>query len=77
MNIQEAIDQPRFHHQWQPDKLYLERGLSPDTIALLRQRGHNVEENTWGVGLVEAILVDGSWLQGGSDGRANGKAAGY
>jgi gamma-glutamyltranspeptidase/glutathione hydrolase len=77
MNIQEAIDQPRFHHQWQPDKLYLERGFSPDTIALLRQRGHNVEENTWGVGLVEAILVDGSWLQGGSDGRANGKAAGY
>jgi gamma-glutamyltranspeptidase/glutathione hydrolase len=77
MNIQEAIDQPRFHHQWQPDKLYLERGFSPDTIALLRQRGHNVEENTWGVGLVEAILIDGGWLQGGSDGRASGKAAGY
>ena len=77
MNIQEAIDQPRFHHQWQPDKLYLERGFSPDTIALLRQRGHNVEENTWGVALVEAILIDGGWLQGGSDGRANGKAAGY
>ena len=77
MNIQEAIDQPRFHHQWQPDKLYLERGFSPDTIALLKGRGYDVVENTFGVALVEAILADGGWLQGGSDGRANGKAAGY
>jgi gamma-glutamyltranspeptidase/glutathione hydrolase len=77
MNIQEAIDQPRFHHQWRPDRLYLERGFSPDTIALLKARGHDVEENTFGVALVEGILIDGGWLQGGSDGRANGKAAGY
>lgn len=77
MNIQEAIDQPRFHHQWQPDKLYLERGFSPDTVALLKARGHEVVENTFGVALVEAILINDGWLQGGSDGRANGKAAGY
>jgi gamma-glutamyltranspeptidase/glutathione hydrolase len=76
MNMQEAIDFPRFHHQWQPDKLMLESGFSPDTIALLKSRGHQID-SIRNVALVESILVDGGWLQGASDGRANGKAAGY
>jgi gamma-glutamyltranspeptidase / glutathione hydrolase len=76
MNVQDAIDAPRFHHQWQPDKLYLERGVSPDTVALLRARGHQVDDSA-GVVLaqVEAILSEGGWLQGGLDGRREGKAA--
>lgn len=82
MNIQEAVDAPRFHHQWQPDRLYTERGISPDTIAALRARGHTVEPNTFGVARVEAIHVettpDGQrWLAGAADGRGDGKAAGY
>lgn len=77
MNIQDAVDAPRFHHQWKPDKLYTERGISPDTIALLRAKGHAVEPNTFGVALVEAILCDPTGLQGAYDGRADGKAAGY
>lgn len=81
LNIQDAIDQPRFHHQWQPDKLYLERGFSPDTLELLRAKGHTVEPNTFGVARVEAIQVetiDGKrWLAGGQDGRGDGKVAGY
>ncbi|HBY63781.1 MAG TPA: gamma-glutamyltransferase [Solibacterales bacterium] len=76
MNVQEAIDQPRFHHQWRPDKLSLERGFSPDTIGLLKARGHAVDTIA-GVALVEAIHAAGGWLQGGTDGRASGKAAGY
>lgn len=79
MNVQDAIDAPRVHHQWQPDKLYLERGISPDTVALLQSRGYDVDYSP-GVVLaqVAAILSDGGWLQGGSDGRsAAGKAAGY
>lgn len=76
MNMQDAIDAPRFHHQWQPDKLSLERGFSPDTVELLKARGHEVD-NIGAVATVEAILVDGGWLQGASDGRGNGKAAGY
>lgn len=82
MNVQDAVDAPRFHHQWQPDRLYTERGISPDTIAALRARGHTVETNTFGVARVEAIHVettaDGKrWLAGGSDGRGDGKASGY
>ena len=45
MNVQDAVDAPRFHHQWKPDKLALEPGFSPDTVALLEARGHNVEHD--------------------------------
>ncbi|MCC6343011.1 MAG: gamma-glutamyltransferase [Bryobacterales bacterium] len=77
MNVQDAIDAPRFHHQWMPDRLYLERGFSPDTIALLKARGHTVDSAS-SVANVEAVVVrpDG-WLAGGSDRRAHGKAAGF
>ena len=41
MNIQEAVDAPRFHQQWQPDSTYLERfALSPDTKTILERMGH-------------------------------------
>ncbi len=78
MNVQDAVDAPRFHHQWKPDRLSLEGRISPDTAALLRARGHDVDYST-GVVLaqVAAIVVDGGWLQGASDGRSNGKASGY
>jgi gamma-glutamyltranspeptidase/glutathione hydrolase len=79
MNIQDAIDAPRVHHQWQPDRLSLERGISPDTVALLKGRGYEVDYSP-GVVLAQTagiVSADG-WLQGGSDGRsAAGKAAGY
>ncbi len=78
MNAQDAVDAPRFHHQWQPDTLYLEKGFSPDTVDLLKRRGFHVDYAPGVVvARVEAIVIDGGWLQGGSDGRAIGKAAGY
>jgi gamma-glutamyltranspeptidase/glutathione hydrolase len=79
MNIQDAVDFPRFHHQWQPDRLSMERGFSPDTIALLRVRGYDVDELGAArvSSAVEAIVNDGGWLQGATDGRRPGKAAGY
>jgi gamma-glutamyltranspeptidase/glutathione hydrolase len=42
MNIAQAISTPRTHHQWMPDYLRIERGISPDTIVLLKQMGHDV-----------------------------------
>jgi gamma-glutamyltranspeptidase / glutathione hydrolase len=80
MNVQEAVDWPRFHHQWMPDQLYLEAGVSPDTAAILRAMGHKIasfEKTDPVVARVEAILNDGGWLQGAADGRGNAKAAGY
>jgi gamma-glutamyltranspeptidase/glutathione hydrolase len=79
MNIQDAVDAPRIHHQWKPDRISIERTISPDTVALLKAKGHDVDYNP-GVVLaqVAAILNDAGWLQGASDGRtAAGKAVGY
>lgn len=80
MNVQDAVDFPRFHHQWQPDRLSLESGFSPDTVALLKARGHTVDQASGGgsvAAVVEAILQDQGWLEGAADGRRPGKAAGY
>jgi gamma-glutamyltranspeptidase/glutathione hydrolase len=76
MNIQDAIDRPRFHHQWKPDEISMEPGFSPDTIKLLESMGHNVRQTNL-VARIEGILVDNGWLQGGSDGRSIGTSAGY
>jgi gamma-glutamyltranspeptidase/glutathione hydrolase len=76
MNVQEAIDAPRFHHQWLPDRILAERyGLSPDTIALLRARGHDVNEGEGDQatqGVAEGIVYDAAadTLEGGADRRA-------
>jgi gamma-glutamyltranspeptidase / glutathione hydrolase len=80
MNVQDAVDFPRFHHQWQPDRLSLESGFSPDTVALLKARGHTVDQASGGgsvAAVVEAIVQDQGWLEGAADGRRPGKAAGY
>ncbi|MEP7364316.1 MAG: gamma-glutamyltransferase [Acidobacteriota bacterium] len=76
MNVQEAIDAPRLHHQWMPDELMLEKGFSPDTIALLEAKGHVIKQID-SVAVVEAVRVNGEWLEGGTDGRGRGKVAGY
>jgi len=65
MNIQEAIDAPRIHHQWLPDKVYMEpRALSPDTIKLLTGMGYTVQvDNDWPIwGQAAGILVGGKSL---------------
>jgi gamma-glutamyltranspeptidase/glutathione hydrolase len=80
MNAQEAVDAARFYHQWLPDTTYFERhGLSPDTLAMLRARGHRME--AIGVqGIAELIMVEPRTgkLAGGTDRRdVDGGAAGY
>jgi gamma-glutamyltranspeptidase/glutathione hydrolase len=78
LDIQEAVNAPRFHHQWLPDQIFVEDRLSPDTMNLLRSKGHELKvRHFWGDG--ECIMVDpktGERL-GASDGRNNGKAVGY
>jgi len=43
MNAQDAVDAPRIHHQWLPDKLYCEKGVSPDTVALVESPRYDVD----------------------------------
>ena len=78
MNVQDAVDFPRVHQQWKPDRLDVEMGVSPDTIALLQRMGYAVEVgNPQVTARVEAIEISDGSLQGGHDGRGMGKAEGY
>jgi gamma-glutamyltranspeptidase/glutathione hydrolase len=79
LDIEQAVNAPRFHHQWQPDEIDVEKnGISPDTIRLLQARGHKIKpEGYWSDG--ECIAVDPKTgeLLGAPDGRNGGKAVGY
>ena len=86
MNIQEAVNAPRFHNQWLPDVLNVERWFSPDTVQALQKMGYETQ-----VGVHEGDEVHPYWSDaeciaidpktgerlGASDGRNNGKAVGY
>ncbi len=69
MNIAEATAAPRIHHQWFPDVLSLEPGISPDTVRLLRERGHDVEETRSTMGSVQAVAVRDGVFRGAADPR--------
>jgi len=86
MNIQEAVNAPRFHNQWLPDVLNVEKWFSPDTVSALDKMGYNVQ-----IGLHDGEFVSPYWSDaeciavdaktgdrlGASDGRNGGKAVGY
>jgi gamma-glutamyltranspeptidase/glutathione hydrolase len=86
MNIQEAVNAPRFHHQWMPDVVNVEQWFSPDTVNLLQHMGYNVQIGLhYGTNVApywsdaECIAVDAKTGQrmGASDVRDGGKAVGY
>jgi len=80
MDIQEAIDAPRFHHQWLPDEIYWEEfEFNHDTRQALEKRGHKFREKPGNLGDAEGVMIDfktGMRL-GASDPRLGGSPAGY
>jgi gamma-glutamyltranspeptidase / glutathione hydrolase len=79
LDIQQAVNAPRFHHQWMPDRIAMERNrFSPDTIKLLQAKGHTINFGLGGDGeCIQIDLASGMRL-GASDGRNDsGKAIGY
>jgi gamma-glutamyltranspeptidase / glutathione hydrolase len=87
LNIQQAADAPRFHHQYLPDRLELEKKFSPEVADQLRAMGYTVNRlavadghnpGTWGDSELIAVDPKTHELLGGHDNRRNyGKAAGY
>ena len=86
MNIQEAVNAPRFHHQWLPDVTSVEQDFPAETIKLLENMGHKVEVGIEESGTREAYWSDGECIMidpkrgdrlGASDKRNNGKAIGF
>jgi gamma-glutamyltranspeptidase/glutathione hydrolase len=78
MNIQTAVNAPRIHHQWLPDEIRTEQGLSPDTVQKLESMGHKVIPGS-AMGAIQSILIqkDGK-LHGGADPRrSTSSAMGY
>lgn len=79
LDIQQAVNAPRFHHQWIPDQIRLERNrFSPDTVNILEAKGHSIGYGLGGDGeCIQIDLATGLRL-GASDARNDsGKAVGY
>ena len=81
LNLQEALDAGRIHHQWLPDEIYWERGgTNPDTRAALERMGHKFREKpNFFFSEVNAVMIEPETglRVGAADPRRNGAAAGY
>ena len=86
MNIQEAIDAPRFHNQWMPDVLSVEAWFAPDAVHALEKMGYKIvvglhDDGSWSPywSDAECIAIDPKSAErlGASDGRSGGKPVGY
>ncbi len=77
-DVSEAVAAPRFHHQWRPDKLFVEPEIPEDVREGLRRRGHNVvvSERHWSSAQAITIDPETGWHWGGSDPRSDGLALG-
>jgi gamma-glutamyltranspeptidase / glutathione hydrolase len=73
--VQDAVNWPRFHHQWMPDDVRVEPGYSPDTVALLEKRGYTIRRVA-SQGECAAIAFENGWLLGAPDPRTEGTAQG-
>lgn len=78
MNMQEAVEYPRFHHQWMPDKINTEpKRFSDEQLNRLQMKGYTFSPVS-SIGLVEGILVLPSGkLQGGADSRGDDTVSAY
>jgi gamma-glutamyltranspeptidase/glutathione hydrolase len=80
LNIQRAVDAPRFHHQYLPDEVFVEPGFPPETLQTLTGMGYTIkpEDRYWSDGECIAVDPGTGLIEGGQDKRHSfGKAAGY
>jgi gamma-glutamyltranspeptidase / glutathione hydrolase len=80
MGMQEAVNKPRFHHQYLPDEIMIEPGkFSKSTMEKLQKIGYKINEKFAPVlGKIDAVLVlPNGKLEAGADGRGDDKAAGF
>jgi gamma-glutamyltranspeptidase/glutathione hydrolase len=76
-DVQEAVDLPRIHHQWLPDRLLVEDAIPRDVVLGLEARGHEVEVTRVIGGRVNVIQAFGDYLEAACDPRKEGRPAGH
>ena len=77
MEIEDAVETPRFHHQWLPDIIQMEeRGFASETIQALESRGHSIKYLS-SIGEANCIQVEEGLIYGSADSRRNSSAVGY
>jgi gamma-glutamyltranspeptidase/glutathione hydrolase len=77
MNIQSAVNAPRIHHQWLPEEIRIEEGISPDTVDLLRSMGHKVVQKP-AMGAIQSIMIrDGTFFGAADPRRSTSSAMGF
>lgn len=75
LTLGEATVAPRMHHQWLPDEMVVERGFSPDTLRLLRERGHRIVERPTSGSLSSILIAPDGVIHGFADTRQRGTLA--
>jgi gamma-glutamyltranspeptidase/glutathione hydrolase len=75
LTLGEATVAPRMHHQWLPDEMVIERGFSPDTLRLLRERGHRIVERPTSGSLSSILIAPNGVIHGFADTRQRGTLA--
>ena len=76
MSPEKAVTQPRAHHQWLPNLLYLEPELTRSFEAAMKKRGHEVKDRKE-IGVSQVVARTPAGLKAMSDPRKHGQAAGY
>lgn len=80
MGMQDAVNAPRFHHQWLPDVITMEpKGFDSLLVNQLQEKGYQIkQENSVILGKVDAVLrLPNGKLEGGADYRGDDKAVGF
>lgn len=76
LSATDAVNQPKFHHQWQPDLVYVERDFADSTLNGLKKMGHTIEPRG-GIGRTELILIKDGKITAVADKRGDDSAAGF
>jgi gamma-glutamyltranspeptidase/glutathione hydrolase len=72
----DAVNMPKFHHQWKPDEILVERDMPQTTVDALQKMGYKIRK-TGAIGRTELILIDGKKIEAVADKRGADAAAGY
>lgn len=76
MSAEDAVNKPKFHHQWMPDEIYVEKGFSKEAISKLKAMGYKITERG-AIGRTELIIIENGKITAVADRRGDDHVAAY